>query len=346
MDDQATALGQLEQQVERYQQVLEVMPVGVILLDPKGIVSETNNEALRLLGEPLEGERWVDIIQRCFNPQEDDGHEISLRSGRKVKLAISASAAGQLIVITDMTETRQLQSRLSEMQRLSSLGKMVASLAHQVRTPLSSAMLYAANLSAPNLPVNTRERFQTKLVDRLQDLEKQVNDMLLFAKGGDNKVVNCFSLEALLNSMENMVEALVMSQNVDFSIDCDNESLVILGNENALASAISNLITNAIQMSGKGCSVAVSSHVMGDDILLSVTDNGPGIEPAIQAKVLEPFFTTRKQGTGLGLAVVQMVALAHHGKLSLQSELGKGTCFTLTIPMASQENIQRQLAAS
>ncbi len=152
MDDQATALGQLEQQVERYQQVLEVMPVGVILLDPKGIVSETNNEALRLLGEPLEGERWVDIIQRCFNPQEDDGHEISLRSGRKVKLAISASAAGQLIVITDMTETRQLQSRLSEMQRLSSLGKMVASLAHQVRTPLSSAMLYAANLSVPNLP--------------------------------------------------------------------------------------------------------------------------------------------------------------------------------------------------
>lgn len=346
MDDKAVVIGALEQQVERYQQVLEVMPVGVILLDPKGFICETNNEALRLLGEPLEGERWVDVIQRCFQPQEDDGHEISLRSGAKVKLAISASSAGQLIVITDMTETRQLQSRLSEMQRLSSLGKMVASLAHQVRTPLSSAMLYAANLSAPNLPATTRERFQGKLVDRLQDLEKQVNDMLLFAKGGDNKVVNCFSLESLLNSMENMVEALVMSQNVDFSIDCDDESLAILGNENALASAISNLITNAIQMSGKGCTVAVSCYAVGDEILLSVTDNGPGIATELQTKVLEPFFTTRKQGTGLGLAVVQMVALAHRGKLSLTSELGKGTCFTLTLPTASQQNMQSQLAAS
>lgn len=334
MDVKTAELTQLQQQVERYQQVLEVMPVGVILLDPKGIVCETNNEALRLLGEPLKGERWVDIIQRSFTPQDDDGHEISLRSGRRVKLAISASAAGQLIVITDMTETRQLQARLSEMQRLSSLGKMVASLAHQVRTPLSSAMLYAANLSAPQLPPATRTRFQGKLLDRLHDLEKQVNDMLLFAKGGDNKVVSRFTLEMLLNSMENMVEAQIMSQQVDFSIECDDESLAILGNENALASALSNVITNAIQMSGKGCTVAVACRQVGNNICLSVTDNGPGIAPEHQAKVLEPFFTTRQQGTGLGLAVVQMVALAHQGTLSVQSTEGQGACFTLTLPVA------------
>ncbi|OAN18616.1 PAS domain-containing sensor histidine kinase [Photobacterium jeanii] len=335
---QESPLGTLSQQVSRYQQVLEVMPAGVIMLDPMGCVCEANPEAHRLLDTPLEGERWFDVIQRAFAPKDDDGHEVSLRNGRKVKLAISASDAGQLILITDMTETRLLQSRLGEMQRMSSLGRMVASLAHQVRTPLSSAMLYASNLSSPNLNQQTRERFQTKLVDRLHDLEKQVNDMLLFAKGGDNKVVAQFTLEELLNEIEPMVEAQVVAQQVDFSIECDDESIVLLGNVNALASALSNLITNAIQMAGKGCQVSLVCRPNQDQVHLSVIDNGPGIAPEMQSKILEPFFTTRQQGTGLGLAVVQMVAKAHKGQLSLVSELGQGACFTVSLPIANDES--------
>ncbi|MGR5142762.1 sensor histidine kinase [Photobacterium sp. DNB23_23_1] len=342
----SSALGTLSQQVSRYQQVLEVMPSGVIFLDPGGIVHEANPEAIRLLGEPLLDQRWVDVIHRAFSPRDDDGHEISLKNGRRVKLAISASNSGQLIFITDMTETRLLQSRVSEMQRLSSLGKMVASLAHQVRTPLSSAMLYASNLAAPNLTAPMRERFQGKLVDRLHDLEKQVNDMLLFAKGGDNKVVECFSLETLLNELDSMVEAQVLGNHVDFSIDCDDESLQLLGNANALASAVSNLITNAIQMAGKQCRVAVKVVEQSGWIHLAVLDNGPGIAPEMQQKILEPFYTTRQQGTGLGLAVVQMVASAHKGRLTVESELGKGACFTLSLPQAEaaqEEHNEQQL---
>ncbi|MDO6543566.1 sensor histidine kinase [Photobacterium sanguinicancri] len=334
MDQQESPLGSLSQQVSRYKQVLDVLPAGVILLDPMGCVCEANPEAQRLLDTPLAGERWFDVIQRAFSPKEDDGHEVSLRNGRKVKLAISASDAGQLILITDMTETRLLQSRIGDMQRMSSLGRMVASLAHQVRTPLSSAMLYASNLSSPNLNEQTRDRFQTKLVDRLHDLEKQVNDMLLFAKGGDNKVVAQFTLEALLNELEPMVEAQVLAQKIDFSIDCDDESLLILGNANALASALSNLITNAIQIAGKESQVSLVCQSSQDQIHLSVIDNGPGIAPDMQAKILEPFFTTRQQGTGLGLAVVQMVTKAHKGRLSLVSEEGQGACFTVSLPMA------------
>ncbi|PSW31031.1 PAS domain-containing sensor histidine kinase [Photobacterium phosphoreum] len=339
MSDHSVIALALNQQVERYQQVLQVMPVAVILLDEKGLITEANQEALRLLGEPLTGQRWGDIIQRSFAPQHDDGHEVSLRSGRKVKLAISASAAGQLIVITDLTETRQLQSRLSEMQRLSSLGRMVASLAHQVRTPLASALLYAANLASSGLTPATRTRFQAKLVDRLYDLEKQVNDMLLFANGGDNKVVSEFDVESLLNSLEAMIETQVLSDDVDFSIDCDDETLRLLGNENALASAVSNLITNAIQMAGKGCRVAVRCQQQDQMLLLSVSDNGPGIAAEDQQKVLEPFFTTRKQGTGLGLAVVQMVVSAHNGSLRLSSQLGHGATFTLQLPLVTSDHI-------
>ncbi len=331
-------LGTLEEQVTRYKQVLDVMPAGVILLDTQGAICEVNPEASKLLGEPLLGEKWFSVIQRAFDPKEDDGHEISLRNGRKVRLAISASDMGQLILITDLTETRLLQSRMSDMQRLSSLGKMVASLAHQVRTPLSSAMLYASNLGAPNLPAPTRIRFQTKLVDRLHDLEKQVNDMLLFAKGGDNKVVDHFSIADLVDEFTPMVEAVITNNQVDYAVEVEDESAMVMGNANAIASAISNLVMNAIQVSGKECQIDVYFRAVNNELRISVQDNGPGIPLALQDKIMEPFFTTRSQGTGLGLAVVQMVCRAHKGSLNLHSVPDDGACFTAVIPLSNKSN--------
>ena len=328
-------LGTVEEQNTRYKQVLDVMPAGVILLDTQGVVCEVNPEAIKLLGPPLLGERWFEVIQRSFDPREDDGHEISLRSGRKVRLAISASETGQLILITDLTETRLLQSRVSGLQRLSSLGKMVASLAHQVRTPLSSAMLYASNLGSPNLPAATHKRFQTKLVDRLHDLEKQVNDMLLFAKGGDNKVVKSFTIEELVAEYQPMVETALQSNQVDYHLEVEDQETLLMGNANAIASAISNLIMNAIQAIGKKCQIDVFFRSVNGYLKISVQDNGPGIPLELQDKIMEPFFTTRSQGTGLGLAVVQMVCRAHKGQLELYSEPDDGACFTMSIPLTA-----------
>ncbi len=332
----------LQAQVAQYQQVLEVMPAGVILLDNHGVIQEANPEAQRLLEMPLQGVKWGAVINTAFAPQEDDGHEISLRNGRKVRLAISASAAGQLILLTDLTETRLLQSRVSDLQRLSSLGRMVASLAHQVRTPLSSALLYASNLGSPNLNAPTRERFQGKLVDRLQDLEKQVNDMLLFAKGGDNKVIKPFVLTDLIAELRPMIETSIKSNQIDFYLELDDDNAPLVGNVNAIASALSNLVINAIQICGKQAQIDLFARQVGNEVKISVQDNGPGIAPELQQKIMEPFFTTRSQGTGLGLAVVQMVARAHNGRLELESSEGEGACFTLSIPVADTGNAEHQ----
>ncbi|MCG9625084.1 ATP-binding protein [Vibrio mediterranei] len=335
-DEQSSShLDSLESQVERYQQVIEAMPAGVILLDTQGVVREANPEAHRILDIPLVGQKWFHLIQVVFDPKEDDGHEVSLRNGRKVRLAISASSTGQLILITDLTETRLLQSRVSDLQRLSSLGRMVASLAHQVRTPLSSAMLYASNLGAPNLPQPTRERFQIKLVDRLHDLEKQVNDMLLFAKGGDNKVIKPFTLKQLVNEYQPMVETTLKSNNIDYCLEVEQEEVALLGNVNAVASALSNLVLNAVQIAGKGSQLDVFFRPVNNELKISVQDSGPGVPAELQQKIMEPFFTTRSQGTGLGLAVVQMVCRAHEGRLELISEEDDGACFTMCLPLAT-----------
>ena len=130
--------------------ILQALPAAVILLDQRGIVYQANPAALAMLAEPLLGQAWFNVISRCFRPRSDDGLEVSLKDGRRVKLQISTvlshsdyTQPGQLIMLTDLTETRQLQSRLSHLQRLSTLGKMMATLAHQIRTPLSAALLYA-----------------------------------------------------------------------------------------------------------------------------------------------------------------------------------------------------------
>lgn len=336
--DSNPLLGSLEEQVTRYKQVLDVMPAGVILLDTQGVICEANPEAERLLDVQLLGQKWFEVIQAAFAPQEDDGHEISLRNGRKVRLAISASNTGQLILVTDLTETRLLQSRVGDLQRLSSLGRMVASLAHQVRTPLSSAMLYAANLGAPNLPATTRSRFQNKLLDRLRDLEKQVNDMLLFAKGGDNKVIQPFTTNDLINEFQPMVEAAIKNNQIDFCLEVEDHDACLMGNTNAIASAVSNLVINAIQIAGKNSQIDVFARVVAGELKISIQDSGPGVPAELQQKIMEPFFTTRSQGTGLGLAVVQMVTRAHKGRLELISEPGDGACFTVCLPLANQNS--------
>ncbi len=142
-----------EQLADQLTTLLKALPAGVVVLDSHGMVTQTNPAAIHLLGEPLNGEHWIDVIQRCFAPRQDDGHEISLKDGRRVSIEIRTmeNQPGQLILLTDMTETRQLQSQLAHAQRLSAMGKMVASLAHQIRTPLSAAILYGGHLTEPDL---------------------------------------------------------------------------------------------------------------------------------------------------------------------------------------------------
>ena len=173
-------LAEKEEIAERLESLLNVLPGGVIVLDARGYIREANPAAREMLGEPIEGIRWVEIIRRSFCPQKDDGHEISTKDGRRISIATRSLAEdGQIILLTDQTETRRLQSELSRHERLSALGQMVSALAHQIRTPLSAAMLYAGHLSGGALSIEQQATFSSKLVKRLNHMERQVQDLSL-----------------------------------------------------------------------------------------------------------------------------------------------------------------------
>jgi len=328
-------IAQLQEQINQLNQVIDVMPTGMIMLDGNGIVIKINEVARQLLDEPILGQPWFDVIKRSFKPRADDWHEVSLNDGRRVKLEITAlgDQPGQLIMITDLTETRLLQDKLSQLQRLSSLGRMVSTLAHQIRTPLSAAMLYGANLQNKKISETSRENFQDKLMTRLNDLEQQVNDMLLFAKSGKQQVVEPLSINDLLKNSVQSIDAIITKENAQINYSLCDDDCHILGNKSALTGAIQNLVLNSIQVIKENAQIELSSYCKDGYALLSVRDNGKGIDKDLADKIFEPFYTSRAQGTGLGLAVVKSVANAHQGDVKLVSKQGEGAHFCIHIPL-------------
>ncbi|MBA1377614.1 MULTISPECIES: sensor histidine kinase [Pseudomonas] len=327
-------LAEKERLANRLQNLLDLLPGGVIVIDEHGFVREANPAACELLGLPLEGELWRHVIARCFAPREDDGHEISLKDGRRLSISTRSLDAepGQLVLLNDLTETRHLQDQLARHERLSSLGRMVASLAHQIRTPLSAALLYASHLTEQQLPMDTQQRFAGRLKERLHELEHQVRDMLVFARG-ELPLTDRVTPKALLQSLQ--AAALTHVQDLPIRWQCDSHVGEVLCNRDTLVGAVLNLIENAIQASGGDVRLKVHLYTRGSTLRLCVSDSGSGIDPTVLTRLGEPFFTTKATGTGLGLTVVKAVARAHQGELLLRSRLGRGTCALIVLPLFS-----------
>lgn len=325
-------LAEKERLANRLQSLLDLLPGGVIVIDGQGVVREANPVARSLLGQPLVGMLWRQVIARNFAPREDDGHEISLKDGRRLSIATRSLNAepGQLILLTDLTETRRLQDQLARHERLSALGRMVASLAHQIRTPLSAALLYASHLNEQVLPAEQQQRFAGRLKERLHELENQVRDMLIFARG-ELPLPDRLAPPALFASLRAAAEAHLVGMAVRWQ--CDTQSGELLCNRDTLVGTVLNLIDNAIQASGRDARLKIHLYRRGSQLRLCVSDNGPGMDAATLARLGEPFFTTKTTGTGLGLAVVKAVAKAHQGQLLLQSRAGRGTCAIISLPL-------------
>ena len=325
-------LAEKERLANRLQSLLDLLPGGVIVIDGQGVVREANPAARGLLGQPLVGMLWRQVIARCFAPRKDDGHEISLRDGRRLSIATRSlnGEPGQLVLLNDLTETRRLQDQLARHERLSALGRMVASLAHQIRTPLSAAMLYAGHLSEQALPLEQQQRFAGRLKERLQELENQVRDMLVFARG-DLPLPDRLSPAELFAGLRAAAESHVAGLQLRWQ--CDVRGGELLCNRDTLVGSVLNLLHNAIQAGGQDVRLKVHLYARGDSLRLAISDSGPGMDAATLARLGEPFFTTKTTGTGLGLAVVKAVAKAHHGELRLQSRPGRGTCASLILPL-------------
>ncbi|MFT4886107.1 MAG: two-component system sensor histidine kinase FlrB [Pseudohongiellaceae bacterium] len=323
--------------------LMHALPSGVVILDSYGRIRHSNRAAIQMLGALKQGQYWRELIVEKFEPRLDDGHEVSLKNGLRVNLSTRSleNESGQLIVINDLTETRKLQTQLSRHQRLSSMGKMMSSLAHQIRTPLSAALLHADNLVRRHKQDKAIDDSGRKIISRLRNIERQIRDMLIFAKGETTLTSNVSTLELVEHMHESARDLADYYGGILKWVD-KSDGAMLSCNLDALIGAFLNILENAFQASGKNASVTVSVTIEGADseyqdymLSIDVADQGVGIGESLLKSLEEPFNTTKANGNGLGLAIVRLVCKSHSGKFSLTgNENGSGATAKILLPVS------------
>lgn len=337
--ERISELQEKEQLAKRLESILHALPAGVVVLDGEGMIQDYNAIALELLGEPLEQQKWNDVSERVFD-LENSCQELHLKNNRWVTLSTCplADHPGQIILLNDVTERKQQQLELEQQQRLVTMGQTAASLAHQIRTPLSSAILYSSNLKRQKLDETDRLAISEKLIARLRHLEHLVNDMLVYARG-TSSTNSDFSFNNLVAELLQMIEPHLEVSKTDFEwINSINNDVCLTGNRQMLISSLINIFVNAIQaMGNKGVLKLTTSLNSLNQINIQIQDNGPGINEHDINHIFKPFYTTKSDGTGLGLAVVQAVIHAHKGNIQVAQVKSGGTVFNINIPVQSRE---------
>jgi len=331
-------LMQKERLSHRLALLLETLPGAILVIDGEGVIREQNSRALALFGEPLNGCAWADIVRREAGDGACEDGNIELKDGRWLSLSRQAlqHEPGEILLLSDVTESRRMAELRQRSERLSAIGEMTAEFAHQVRTPLASAMLYMAQLK-PADP--GQEKVVQKITDRLNDLGRMANDMLSFASGG-KRAEEIVDVTALLGDIrQTVVPQLADGSTLELVIDgsdmrCSEREqppFRFAANADALKGALINLIINADQASDGAARIQLGAWQDDESVYFTVTDDGPGIPGDALPRLFEAFFTTRPQGTGLGLAVVRAVARAHGGDVRVET-LKQGSRFTLHLP--------------
>lgn len=280
------------------------------------------------LAIPADSARLAEAF-RLFNQVSAELSEAYRGLERQVEALTAELAAAN-------AETERLREEAERNKRLTAMGEMAAQLAHQLRTPLAAALLYAGNLENPGLSPAARASIAQKTVDRLKHLERLIQDMLLFARGAALESEN-FAVEALFGELRHTFEPLARARGVEFALTPPPAGLAIVGNRKALGGALTNLLENALhavadRMAGASAPRIALEVIPGAERLcFAVRDNGRGMAPDVVARLFEPFYTTRTEGTGLGLAIARGVARAHGGGIDVESAPGRGTEFLLTV---------------
>jgi two-component system sensor histidine kinase FlrB len=305
------------------------IPGGVLLLDSLGDIQECNPGASDLLGDPLLGQSFAAVLARAAANPGGAVEHTELRNGRFVNISRRhLSGSGEVVLVTDITESHMMQVLLTRQQRLLTLGELAAGLAHQIRTPLAAALLYASQMALPNRTGEDLARCGEKTVGSLKQLDKLVNDMLAFAHGGAAR--ETVSVSALLEQVAQWLRP-VLRAGIRLTIRTEAPDLMVRANAPSLVSAVLNLATNALQAATADLDLELLARRSGDRAQIVVSDNGPGVPAQIRERIFEPFFTTRARGNGIGLAFVRSTIEAHHGSVRL-ADSTRGATFVIDLP--------------
>jgi len=327
---------------------------GMITFDRQGNVRLVNPAALQIMGRSraevegvhyvqlfggLEGlgglvrdglERGVPRSREMVPLRRPDGREIHLGVGLSPILRAAGGVEGLVCLLSDLTEIGQLRERVALKENLARLGELSAGIAHEFRNSLATILGYARLIARGSDP--EQREMGSSIAKEVQGIRTVVQNFLQFARPAPLNLAEV-RLGDLLNDLGR--EMTVPDPARPFRVVVSGEFPPLMADESLLKQAFHNLIRNAAESrNGQGVQVTITGSVEERDTLrIDVADDGPGIPPEALPRIFTPFFTTRADGTGLGLPLVQKTIVSHDGTIQVTSTLGAGTRFLIRLPL-------------
>ncbi|WP_243372511.1 ATP-binding protein [Geotalea sp. SG265] len=358
----------IEHLEEYYANVIDSVGDGVVVLDGQGVVTLLNPAAEEMIGISVRQARKIhfsdlfrgeeillDMVQKTAQTGmtiSDHENIVLKKSGRLIPVSATTSPLmkadgdriGTILILRDLTNIRELEEAVRQADRLSSLGALAAGLAHEIKNPLGG-IKGAAQLLEMELPDNAELRDYTRvMLKEVQRVNRIVEDLLALASPRKLALTKV-NLHRILGDILLLQKRTVEGRSITFIQQFDPSIPPILGDESLLTQLFLNLIKNAVEAVGDGGQVRVKSRILSDYsmtpkgesrsrlVAIEVSDDGPGIPKDEVDHLFTPFYTTKTKGTGLGLAICQKIVAEHRGMIRVDSEAGKGTAFTVMLPL-------------
>jgi two-component system NtrC family sensor kinase len=341
-----------------WQEVVDAISPALCIVDRTGAIRRANRAfadlvnapPASLIGRPWQAfvpPEWATDLQRALD-QQGVGREVELRTGERTYAVTavpisSTDRSAVVLLFDDQTERRRLQDQLIQSEKMSAIGQLIAGIAHDLNNPLASVVGFADFLTeVPNIPDTIREPL-TVVREEAERASSIVRNLLGFARKQDHQR-RPTALKPLLDATFVLLRNQLMAQRVEAMIEVEPDLPMPDVDPNQIQQVFVNLINNAAQAiasTGRPGTIVVRARRWLDGVAIDVMDDGPGMSEMLATQVFEPFFTTKAEGegTGLGLSISQGIVKEHGGRIMLSSEEGKGSTFTVQLPLSTRSII-------
>ncbi len=346
-------------QLRRYhRQVLQDLPLGVCSVGPEQNVISWNSamETLSslpgetLLGRPLAAlpPPWSGLLGSFLASDEHQLRKVKLNLGAEIRVfnlhkaaiedpgsPIQGESSGSVILVEDLSELHTLEAELTHSERLASIGRLAAGVAHEIGNPVTGIASLTQNLlQESNDPEFVHEGLEL-ILEQTRRISNIVQSLVNFSHGGSTRDYTPSEVD-ICHCIDEAVRLVRLShagKQLDYHINCD-PTLELSGDRQRIIQVFVNLLSNACDASQPGDSITISARHDGHYARLEVLDHGHGIREEYQEKIFEPFFTTKEpgEGTGLGLPLVYSIIQEHSGTITLHSDVGLGARFIIRLP--------------
>lgn len=266
--------------------------------------------------------------------EDDSGVRHTVLLNRMAIIDRGDAFVGSLLMLQDLSHVKQLEKDLRRSERLAALGKMAAGVAHELRNPLSSIKGLALVLQSKFDAENKEGEVATILVQEVERLNRSISELLDYARPQRLKKTEV-DLHKILHKAVSLLSIDAEASGVSIQLDCGRESGKIVADGDKLNQVFLNLFLNAIQAMTEGGTLMVVSQGTESGIQVNVTDTGCGISNKDLPRVFDPYFTTKPEGTGLGMAMSAKIVEEHGGNITLTSTVDQGTSVVVNLPSSA-----------